>query len=155
FVIAHVRTGGEFTRVFFWYHHIQRATGGAEALASHPWWFYGPRFVVDFLPATVLVPFAVWLMARRPHGRTDPEVRLGLVWLATVVVLLSASRFKRADYLLPAYPGAAIWLGCVGERAFLSWRSPRRAQWLLTGTAGALVSLVVGWGVVLHTQVPQ
>jgi 4-amino-4-deoxy-L-arabinose transferase-like glycosyltransferase len=38
FIAAHFHTNGEFTRLFFWYHHIQRATGGAETLATHPWW---------------------------------------------------------------------------------------------------------------------
>jgi 4-amino-4-deoxy-L-arabinose transferase-like glycosyltransferase len=155
FVAAHWRTHGEFTRVFFWYHHVQRATGGAAALASHPWWFYGPRFAFDFLPWSLLLPLAGWLTLRGADGRGDREARLGLVWLVTVVVLLSASRFKRADYLLPAFPGAALWLGCVGERALGPLRSPVRNRRLAGGVAGVWVTALVGWGAVLHTVVPR
>jgi hypothetical protein len=30
-----------------------------------------------------------------------------------MLLVLSCSRYKRADYLVPAYPGAALFLGCV------------------------------------------
>jgi hypothetical protein len=73
----------------------------------------------------------------------------------TVVLILSASRFKRADYLLPGYPGAAIWIGCVGERVFQSWRSSHRGKWLLAGSVGILATTVVVWGVFLQTVVPR
>jgi hypothetical protein len=58
--------------------------------------------------------------------------------------VLSISRFKRADYLLPAYPGAAIFLGCALERWYLA-RTPRtrlRAAW---GFALVLALLPAGW----------
>jgi 4-amino-4-deoxy-L-arabinose transferase-like glycosyltransferase len=154
FVIAHLRTGGEFTRVFFWYHHFQRATGGAAALASHPWWFYGPRLAVDFLPWSPLLPAAAFVGARRPKANHDPLARLGLLWLVAILALLSLSRFKRADYLLPAYPGIALWLGCVGERLYERWRSPQKARWLSLAVCGSVAVVVVGWTLFLHVVVP-
>jgi hypothetical protein len=98
-----------------------------------------------------VLPAAGWVAYRR----ADPLARLGLLWLIAVVFFLSASRFKRADYLLPAYPGAALWLGCVGERAFRAWHSPRREGWLAAGLVGTWAAAVVGWAVVLHTVVPR
>jgi hypothetical protein len=155
FAIAHARTNGEFTRVFFWYHHVQRATGRAAALASHPWWFYGPRLALDFLPWSPLLALAAWRTFRDRIVSDDRTARLGVTWLLTILVLLSASRFKRADYLLPAFPGAAIWLGCVGERLFCGWRSPVRGRWLALGTGGALAAIVTGWIVFLNVAVPK
>jgi hypothetical protein len=70
-------------------------------------------------------------------------------------VLLSASRFKRADYLRPAYPGAALWLGCVGERSFLALHSSLRARRLAVGLIGVWAAALVGWGVFLHGALPQ
>src|SRR5262249_19999675 len=59
FIWANAKTQGEFFRVFFWYHNVQRALGGAEALAQHSWWYYGPRLLVDALPWSVaLIPAA-------------------------------------------------------------------------------------------------
>jgi 4-amino-4-deoxy-L-arabinose transferase-like glycosyltransferase len=140
FVWANAETGGEFFRVFFLYHHFNRAFGGAESLAGHPWWFYVPRFAADFLPWSPLLVAAVVL--RRWRG--DADARFGLMWFAIMVACLSLSRFKRADYLLPAYPGAAIFLGCVVEQ----WYSAR-SRLSRTRAAGAfaliLLLLPIGW----------
>jgi 4-amino-4-deoxy-L-arabinose transferase-like glycosyltransferase len=154
FVIAHIRTDGEFTRQFFWYHNFQRATGGA-ALASHPWWFYGPRIAFDFLPWSPLIVFAAWFTFRARGATEDPVARLGVTWLFTILFLLSLSKFKRADYLLPAYPGVAVWLGCVGERLYQRWRLPNRARWLALGACGAMAAIVAGWALFLNVTVPQ
>src|SRR5438552_2897804 len=69
----------------------------------------------------LLLPPALWLLWRY---REDREARFGAAWLFGVFVFLSCMRFKRADYLLPAYPGAALLLGCILERA---WPALRRA----------------------------
>jgi hypothetical protein len=119
---AEVRTSGELVRVFFWHHNFERGVGGSATLASHPWWFYGPRLAFDLLPWSLLLPPAGWWFLKRGCWRSDPEARFGLIWLLGIVILLSCARFKRADYLLPAYPGAALFLGCVLER----WRTKRR-----------------------------
>ena len=118
FIVAHLRTHGEFTRQFFWYHNFQRTTGGASTLAVHPWWFYGPRLAFDFLPWSPLLAVAGWVSFRCRQVETDPIAALGLTWLLTILLLLSAARFKRADYLLPAYPArrsgsAASASGCT------------------------------------------
>src|SRR5262249_913193 len=124
FVWVNAETGGEFFRVFFLYHHVNRAFGGAETLAGHPWWFYVPRFAADFLPWSPLLVAALAL--RRWRG--DADARFGLVWFAIMVACLSLSRFKRADYLLPAYPGAAIFLGCAVEQWSLARPPPARTR---------------------------
>jgi 4-amino-4-deoxy-L-arabinose transferase-like glycosyltransferase len=113
FLWADCATGGEFFRVFFWHHNIERGFGGSS-LRSNPWWFYLPQFLADFLPWSLAIPLALWWSRRRRLWRDDPEARFGLVWFLAIFLVLSCSRFKRADYLLPAYPGMAIFLGCAG-----------------------------------------
>jgi hypothetical protein len=137
---ANAATGGEFFRVFFVYHHFNRAFGGAESLAGHPFWFYLPRFAGDFLPWTPLLIVA--LIARR--WRADADARFGIIWFAVMFAVLSCSRFKRADYLLPAYPGAAIFLGCAIERWYLMRNQPTR-RWLAAGFAILLSLLPIWW----------
>src|SRR5262245_35745677 len=137
---ANAETNGEFFRVFFLYHHLNRAFGGAETLAGHPWWYYVPRFTADFLPWTPAL--AVAIAARRWRG--DPDARFGLLWLGVMVAVLSVSRFKRADYLLPAYPGAAIFLGCAIERWYRSRTAPTRTR-ATFGFALCLALLPIGW----------
>jgi 4-amino-4-deoxy-L-arabinose transferase-like glycosyltransferase len=136
YVLAEVQTHGDFGRVFFWYHNVERGFGGDGELTSHPWWLYGPRLLADLFPWSLLLPAAGWHFWRSGAWHRDPSARLGLVWLTTIFVLLSCLSFKRADYLLPAYPGAALLLGCVGER----WWLTRRAR----VTAWAFVLVVAG-----------
>jgi 4-amino-4-deoxy-L-arabinose transferase-like glycosyltransferase len=138
FVWANHETGGEFVRVFFWHHNVARFMGESEALAAHPWWYYGPRGAFAFLPWTLpLVPLTVWA-ARAGLWRESRPFRFGVVWFVVMVAVLSAARFKRADYLLPALPGAALALGCAAQHWLMSReqaRSVRRAKW----SFGALV----------------
>jgi 4-amino-4-deoxy-L-arabinose transferase-like glycosyltransferase len=157
---ANVHTGGELFRVFFWYHNIERGFGGSGKLAEHPWWFYGPRFALDFLPWTPALLLAIWYCFRRRGVRllpTDPEARFGLLWLGGMIVLLSCMRFKRADYLLPAYPGAALFLGAAAERWYLAYRptAPRKA-WVFGPLAFALTvsGCVLGWWVYVAAYLP-
>jgi hypothetical protein len=76
-------------------------------------------------------------------------VRLGLVWFLVTVALLSCVRFKRADYLLPAYPGAALLLGCAAERCWL--RFPRLCR---IGFGAVLAGCVAGWLIYVDHVLP-
>lgn len=151
FVWAERATGGEFVRVFFWYHNVARFTGEADALASHPWWYYGPRFALAFAPGTLLLPVGVWGVRSGAWGESR-ALRFGAVWLVVMVAVLSAARFKRADYLLPVFPGAALVVGCAAERWLAARTSPRSSRLAKAGfvllTAGAVAVWPVMWFVV-------
>lgn len=151
FVWANDATGGEFVRVFFWHHNVARFTGEADSLASHPWWYYGPRFALAFLPWSLLVPLVVWAV-RAGVWKEDRVFRFGVVWAVVVVAVLSAAKFKRADYLLPAFPGAAIALGCAAERWLASRQRAKSVAWAKVGfgllAVGALAVWPVMWFVV-------
>jgi 4-amino-4-deoxy-L-arabinose transferase-like glycosyltransferase len=136
------QTAGEVFRVFLWHHNLERFSGGSTVLASHPWYQYVPYFLGDLLPWSLLFPVAAWSLGRGGAWREDPEGRLGVVWTVAVVGLLSLSAFKRADYLLPAYPGVALLLGSLGERW---WKQARHPRWLAAGFAGILIACAVGW----------
>jgi 4-amino-4-deoxy-L-arabinose transferase-like glycosyltransferase len=144
---ANARTGGDFVRVFLWHHNVERGFGGSDLLRVHPWWFYAPHFAADFLPWSLLLPAAAWAFVRRGWWRDDPEARFGLVWLLTVALILSLARFKRADYLLPAFPGAALFLGCVLEHWYCGAVRPRL---LATAFAAVAVACPAGWWLYLE-----
>ena len=153
FIAANSRTNGEFFRVFFWHHNVDRALGTSGELASHPWWYYGPRLLVDTAPWSVLIlPATVWFCWRR-RSLDDREARFGLTWLVSTVAVLSCARFKRADYLLPAYPGLALLVGCTLER----WWGEAPA-WIrrpaTIGFAGVVAAVIALWGCVLHIELP-
>jgi hypothetical protein len=137
YVWANTQTDGAFFNVFFWKHNFERGFGGGT-LAEHPWWFYGTRLALDLFPWSVALAGALWLSLRRGWWKVDREARFGLIWLATVLIVLSCSRFKRSDYLLPAYPGAALFIGCTLEQWYLASAHHRRLAFGVT-------SLVLGY----------
>jgi len=148
FVWANLQTGGRLWDVFIVYHNFERGFG-SETLAAHPWWFYAARFWIDALPWSLVAPAALWLVWNRNWLHGDPVCRLGLVWFLSIAILLSLLRFKRADYLLPAYPGLAIFLGTVAER----WWAEARPRWAPAALAATLLAYAACWASFLHMQV--
>jgi 4-amino-4-deoxy-L-arabinose transferase-like glycosyltransferase len=134
---------GRFFHEFFWLHNVQRGLGGSR-LRSHPWWLYGPYLLLYLLPVSPLLLVGCFLPARR-----DAVGRAGLAWLGATVLLLSLARFKRADYLLPVYPGAALFLGVVLEHA---WR--RAPRWVMAATLAVFGCAMLGWFVYLGVHLP-
>jgi 4-amino-4-deoxy-L-arabinose transferase-like glycosyltransferase len=144
-------TAGEFFHVFFVKHNMERGLGGGD-LAARPLWFYGPHLLVDTLPWSLLLPAAFWLFRRRPEYRADAEARFGMVWFLTMTATLSCFQFKRADYLLPAYPGVALFLGSIAERWYCSLSARRTALACFSGTIAACL---VGWYAFIAYVLPQ
>jgi 4-amino-4-deoxy-L-arabinose transferase-like glycosyltransferase len=171
FVAAHLRTGGEFTRVFFGQHNLERGLGGwsdgPPRWTGHPWWAYVPMFAGDFLPWTPILGAAIlWCWWTRQ--RLDADARFGAVWFAALFLVLSCARFKRADYLLPAFPGAALFLGCVLDRWLArcagnpksETRNPKPIRISSFGFRISLLGLivlgaVVGWVVRVDWVLPE
>jgi 4-amino-4-deoxy-L-arabinose transferase-like glycosyltransferase len=145
FIAAILETNGEFVRVFFYRHNLQRAAGTADGLARHPVSFYLVRWMVDWLPWSPAVLAACWLTWRSGGWRSDSDLRFGAAWAAAMTVVLSLSQFKRADYLISAYAGVAIALGCAAERAYLALPMLQRdsARRIASATIVAVVAAYV------------
>jgi 4-amino-4-deoxy-L-arabinose transferase-like glycosyltransferase len=156
FLWADVVTHGELYRVFVLRHNVERGLGDGD-LKVHPWWFYGPQFIGDFLPWSLLLPVALFVFWRRGYWRTDPEARLGLAWFLAATLVLSCAAFKRGDYLLPAYPGAALFLGCIFANEERRWRETMpRAVWTGLCLLPCLLAagMTVGWTVWVERVLP-
>jgi len=152
FLWANNATSGELVRVFFWHHTIERYTGASPLLATHPWWYYAPRFAIDFLPWTPLLAALVIWSIRSGHWRTDRVFRFAFLAFAAMVLVMSTAHFKRADYLLPAYPFAAGAMGCAGEAWYRSRANPRTSTLARYALWSVLAVVVIGW-VVMTTAI--
>jgi hypothetical protein len=147
FLWANWHTGGEWFRVFFWYHNVDRGLGTDDKLRAYPMWFYGPQLLRDFLPWSLLLPLGLVYAWRT---RTDRDARFGAVWLLAILALLSCMSFKRADYLLPAFPGAAWLLGCAGE----AWYRARPKRWAAVAFGSVALVTVALWLAYILLLVP-
>jgi 4-amino-4-deoxy-L-arabinose transferase-like glycosyltransferase len=151
FFWAAFQTDGELGQSL-WYHNVVRAVGGIEKMRARPLLFYIPRLAMDFLPWSVLLPVAGWYVCRQNRWRLDSEARFGLIWLLSMMAVLSCVGFKRADYLVPAYPGAALFLGCVGER----WlQAARHSARLMAASCVAVAGCLLGWWIHLVWILPR
>ncbi len=155
FIWADRATDGELFRVFILHHNLARFAGTSPLLATHPWWYYLPRYSVDFLPWTPLAVVLIGWAVRRRQWSSDPQLRLGVVSFAAMFVLLSTAQFKRADYLLPAYPFAAMAVGCAAERWWQQAPDRRRRRWGELAFHGHWLVAVGGWLVFVGLVEPQ
>ncbi len=151
FIWVNQATDGEFFRVFFWKHNVERGLGSGT-LHVHPWWFYVPRMAFDFLPwSPLLIPATWWLYAKA--WKSDGLARFSWIWVTGIIAVLSCSSFKRADYLLPAFPGAALLLGCSIDR-LLELRPKLLKHAIRAGLVSSLC-LVGGWIYYLSVYLPK
>ncbi len=110
-IAAHVATGGDFSRVYWGMHVFGRAMGTGVFEDSTYWWYYFPAMARDLFPWVVFLPGALvqpWRGMSREHlGR----MLLPGVWFVGSFVFFSAVSFRKDEYLLVAYPGAALLVG--------------------------------------------
>jgi 4-amino-4-deoxy-L-arabinose transferase-like glycosyltransferase len=77
------------------------------------WFYYFPKIFFNFLPWSLLLPFAFYHAGKRKEW-------FSLVWFGLGFIFFALSQSKRAIYLLPLYPAAALISGLYvrdeGER---------------------------------------
>ncbi len=153
--------GGEaYREAIFW---GQTANRMVQSFAhAHPAWWYLPWLLVLFAP-WVLLPW-LWSALRTVWQERDRGTRFCLVWLLSVVLLLSLVSGKQVKYLLPVLPAFALLVSRA--LATLPDRLVTQRPWLpaglllLLGTAGAAAPFLLNkaqwlnevsplWGVLL------
>jgi 4-amino-4-deoxy-L-arabinose transferase-like glycosyltransferase len=154
FIWANWATHGELFRVFILHHTIARFSGTSPQLAIHPWWFYLPRFTLDFLPWSPLFFFGIYWTARNNLWKVDQVMRFSLICFSSMVCLLSISHFKRADYLLPAYPFTAIFTGCFIQH-LLKKESMDIQRMVMRLFHGIWITTIVCWIVMIAIVEPR
>jgi 4-amino-4-deoxy-L-arabinose transferase-like glycosyltransferase len=89
---------------------------------ARPIYYFAIQLPLDFLPWSLLVPFAIPILWR--WSKTSPELgsaaRFLLVWLIIPLVFFSLSAGKRGLYLLPIFPALALVSVMAGRRSMQS-----------------------------------
>jgi 4-amino-4-deoxy-L-arabinose transferase-like glycosyltransferase len=112
----------------------------------HPWYYYLGVIAFQWLPLSLVLPWAIpeWARRLRQH---DARVLLPIAWAVIVVVFFSISAGKRNVYILPVMPMVAVAMApllpdVVQRRGF------RLALWLL---ALLIAAAMLATGALMHT----
>lgn len=136
------RTDGAWIEGFFFVHNVGRFMAPMEKHSGNIL-FHPLTMLVLFYPWSSFLPLAVVLAAWRTWKRTVPPavmhaLGLGLVWLGVWVGGFSLAATKLPNYVLPAYPAAALLVAALGleaaRRAAATGRWPH-PRWMATGLA--------------------
>ena len=135
-----IRTDGAWTAGFFLVHNVGRFLAPMEKHGGSVF-FHPLAMLVGFYPWSCFLPLALVLAGWRLWRRTEPaaiSAALGLLlaWLVVWVAGFSAAATKLPNYVLPAYPAAALLVAALGvdaaRRAAASARWPH-GWWLASG----------------------
>lgn len=113
FVLVGLATEGRWLKDFILTHHVQRYTSGFGH--REPFYYYFMNFPLDFLPWTIFVLPAIFAYGSRMRLLKEPIPLFLLLWFFVIFLFFSFSDTKRALYLLPAFPPAALFVACYFE----------------------------------------
>ena len=133
--------------------NLGRFFGGIDVMSPG---YYLDVIFLRFAPWSLCLPVAVWQAFR---SRQQGPVFLAL-WWTTITVFFHLAAYKRARYLLPMFPPAALLVGwwlSTRREVLSSWL--QRAPWWptgvkLAGVAGSVV-IAIGFSVLASSQSDQ
>jgi len=144
YVAANEATGGEWVREFLYRHNLARGLGTDPRLDRHSHWL-GPAFYVVRLPLDIgpIILLAIWLAIKGYHRlRGDRILIFSANWFLTCLAFFSCMRYKRADYLLPAYPALALFIGFGLAQHVRELTKSARRWWYVAYTLAVALSLI-------------
>lgn len=136
YVAVGMRTAGAWPAGFFFIHNVGRFAAPMEKHGGGV--LYHPLgLLVGFFPWSCFLPLAIVLAGWRLWKRavSQPEawtLALVLFWIAVWVGAFSAAATKLPNYIMPAYPAAALLVAALGAEAAGRARWPHPA-WLASG----------------------
>jgi len=154
YVAVAVRTAGAWPAGFFMVHNVGRFVAPMEKHGGNA--LYHPlTMLVGFYPWSCFLPLAVVVAAWRVWKRAGSPaftnaILLALVWMAVWIGGFSAAATKLPNYILPAYPAAALLVAALGVDAArrAEWPHPRWLAsgigWLVFGGVATAATVLIG-----------
>ncbi len=145
-LIAHVLTGGAFSRVYWGLHVFGRATGTGVFEKTTSWWYYIPAVCRDLFPWVVFLPGALVQVFRRSSRPVRRGLLLAFAWYVGSFVFFSAVSFRKDEYLFVAYPAAAVLIGHFLDHYVAAHERDRALRpWVVVAMATvAVVTVLLG-----------
>lgn len=154
YVAVGLRTGGAWPAGFFLVHNVGRFVAPMEKHSGGV--LYHPlTMLVGFYPWSCFLPLAVVVGAWRVWRRAGSDsftnaILLLLVWMSVWIGGFSAAATKLPNYVLPAYPAAALLVAALAVDASrrAEWPHPRWLAsglgWLAFGGLATAATVLVG-----------
>lgn len=137
YLIEWIRHGWPFVQTVVGYYTVNRFLGVVEG-QSGPWWYYGPVYGLGMFPWTA---FGLAMIVYHLRRRTADGSLLVLLWIGITTAFYTAAGTKLPNYVLPAYPAAALGIAAMWDAA---WRGARDARIAVAaGFAGTMLALLV------------
>ena len=143
YLAVSLRTEGQWTREFFLVHNVGRFVAPMEKHGGG-FLFHPLAMLVGFYPWSCFLPLSMAVAGWRIWKRSDSPLvsqtlLLLLVWITVWVGAFSAAATKLPNYVLPAYPAAALLVAALALEATrrTEWAHPR---WIASG----VVALALG-----------
>jgi len=153
YVTVGILTNGEWLKVFFLHHNIERFTNTLQGHRAIPG-LYILTVLAGWLPWSGLAAAAVWLGSwRLSHLREQPLRLFLLTWMFLFLIFFTAARTHLPNYMLPTFPAMALLIAAwLRESDAVS--TARAWRWL-TGSGVLLlpVAMVAG-GIALNHKWP-
>ena len=136
YVAVGMRTAGAWPTGFFFIHNVGRFAAPMEKHGGSA--FYHPLgLLVGFFPWSCFLPLAIVVAAWRIWKGTETAAVtrthvLALLWMAVWVGGFSAAATKLPNYIMPAYPAAALLVAALAVDAASRARWPHPG-WLASG----------------------
>jgi len=144
-----VLTHGEWLNGFLLHHNIDRFIQPLQGHRGFPG-FYLLTFFLGWLPWSGLLAaafaFGSWRLARL---RQDPVRLFLLCWIAAFVIFFTLARTRLPNYVLPAFPAAALLMGC-----WVAGHEKQARRWLTWGALAFSTLLMAGAAIALQRQWP-
>jgi 4-amino-4-deoxy-L-arabinose transferase-like glycosyltransferase len=156
YVAVSLRTDGAWTSGFFFVHNVGRFLSPMEKHGGSVL-FHPLTMLVGFYPWSCFLPLAIGVAGWRLWRRTAPPaitatLGLLLVWLVVWVGGFSAAATKLPNYILPAYPAAALLVAALGVEAARraaaaswphGWWLASGLGWLAFGGAATAATVII------------
>ena len=140
---AVVKGGEDYLHATLFRQTVARYSDGWSK--ARPIYYYLYNFPIDFLPWVFFIPAAVAYGFSRGKLEKRGEFLFLFIWFALIFIFFSLSKGKRAIYLLPLYPAAAVMVGKLWDDFVSTPMDHFRNAWISVPLYGLMgVALVAG-----------
>jgi 4-amino-4-deoxy-L-arabinose transferase-like glycosyltransferase len=112
--------GEDYTKLILFEQTVGRLSGNISHSHSKPFFFYFIRFPIEFIPWIVFLPTAFVLALQKDEAIKKKGLLFLSIWFLLIFILLTFSKGKKDNYLLPLYPAAALIVGWFWDVIIIS-----------------------------------